>query len=161
MRLFRILLPILILSVIPYSQPLASENYNEQIYSITLFYETLNKKEAASVSDFFRLFARGNEAELELILRQQFPYLNWKGNWFGDEEALKYINDAYDHPERYQSRFLQCIKSTEPLFSSRQPNPQIESAPSLTRDFRKFTVISHDKKVIFEFSQDEAYIESI
>jgi hypothetical protein len=161
MRLLRILLPILILTVVLHNQPLASENYNEQISTITLFFKTLNKKEAANVSDFFRLFGRSNEAELELILRQQFVYLNWKGNWFDDEKALKYVNEVYNNPEKYQSRFLQCIKSTEPLFSSRNRNPRIESAPNVTKDFRRFTVISHEKKVFFEFSQDEPYIENI
>ncbi len=160
MIFLRILPIILILTLVSYSQPLAAENYNEQISTITLFYKTLNKKEA-SVSDFFRLFGRSNEAELELILRQQFVYLDWKGNWFNDEKALKYVNQVYNEPEKYQSRFLQCIKSTEPLFSSHILNPQIESVPNVTKDFRKFTVISHEKKLIFEFSQNEPYIENI
>ena len=117
MRFLTVLLSILILSLVSHGQPLAEENYNEQISTITLFYKTLNKKDA-SVSDFFSLFGRGNEAELELILRQQFVYLNWKGNWFDDEKALKYVNQVYNDPEKYQSRFLQCIKSIEPFFSS-------------------------------------------
>lgn len=161
MRLLRILLPILILTVVPHNQPLASENYDKQISTITLFYSTLNKKEPPSVSDFFKVFGRSNEAELQLILRQHFFYLDWKGDWLTDEKALKYVNEVYNDPEKYQSRFLQCIKSSELLFSSRNLNPQIESAPNVTKDFRRFTVISHNKKVFFEFSQDEPYIENI
>lgn len=163
MRLLRILITILILSVVPdsQSQTPASENYNEQLSTITLFYKTLTKNDAASVSDFLKLFGRGNKAELELILRQQFAYLNWKRNWFDDEKAFNYVNKVYNDPENYESRFLHCIKSTEPMLSTGKVNPQIEFPPHVTKDFKKFTVIRHGKKVIFEFSQDEPYIENI
>lgn len=151
---------ILIFAFLLFGESFASEDYNEQKSTITLFYETLNKEEP-SVSDFFRLFGKGNEAELELILRQQFVYLNWKGNWFDDEKALKYVNEVYSNPEKYKSRFLRCIKLTQPMFSSPKFNLQIESVPSVTKDFRRFAVVSHEKKVIFEFSQDEPYIENV
>jgi hypothetical protein len=161
MRLLRALLTILILTVVPYSQPCASENYNEQLSTITLFYKTLTKNEAASVSEFFKLFGEGNEAELELILRQEFPSLDWKRNWLDDEKAVVYVEKIYNDPHHHTSRFIKCIKTTIPMFSSGKFNLQIESPPNVTKAFRKFTVKAHGKKLIFEFSQDEPYIENI
>ncbi len=161
MRLLRTLLTILILTVVQHSQPFASENYDEQLSTITLFYKTLTKNEAASVSEFFKLFGEGNEAELELILRQEFRSLDWKRNWLDDEKAAAYVEKIYNDPQHHTSRFLKCIKAAIPMFSSGKVNPQIESPPNVTKDFRKFTVKTHGTKVIFEFSQDEPYIENI
>jgi hypothetical protein len=145
--------------ILPF-QAICLENYSGQKVTIVLFFDTL-KKPSPTVSDFFLLFSKHDESELELILRQKFPALNWKENWFNNKEALDYINDVYNNPQNYYSRFFQCIKKVEPTLFSDNFNYQIELPPKLMETFREFSVTTNTKKVVFQFSQDEPYIENI
>lgn len=121
----------------------------------------MDEKESPTVSDFFRIFGKGNESELQLILRKRFPSLDWKGNWFANQEAAQYINNVYNNPTEYPSIFLQCIKTTEPGLFAEGIQRQIEFPPKVSKDFRTFTITLDGKKVLFEFSQNEPYIENI
>jgi hypothetical protein len=161
MNFFRILLISLILVEIVFVQEVTSQDYAEQINSIILFYETLKKKPSPTVDDFFKLFGKDNEAELKLILRQEYSSLDWKGNWFDNQEELNYVNKVYKDPHHYPSRFLQCIKSAEPKVFFEKVKHQIEFPPEISKDFRAYAVTTQGKKLIFEFSQDERTIENI
>jgi hypothetical protein len=147
MSFLKIVLSAAILTIVLFLQASGSENYTNQVSTVILFYKTLTEKKSPSVSDFYQLFGRSNEAELELILRQQFPSLELKGNWLDDEEAITYVDKVRDNPQDYPSRFLQCLKSMEPRLFSDKVNRQIEIPPIITKDFRKFTVITAGRLV--------------
>jgi hypothetical protein len=140
------------------------ETYKEQLNKVILFYEILNKKEP-KVSDFFRLFGEDNEAELQLILRQDFPSLNLQDRyWDLKPDVADHIERIFTHADTYTSRFLECIKSEEPKLFADKIKRQIEFPPEIDGDFRRFIVRATNAKaakVIFEFSQNEPYIESI
>lgn len=140
------------------------ENYKEQLNKVILFYEILNKKEP-KVSDFFRLFGEDNEAELQLILRQDFPSLNLQDRyWDLNPNVADHIDRIFTHTDSYTSRFLECVKLEEPKLFAHKIKRRIEFPPEITRDFTRFTVSmtnAKETKVIFEFSQNELYIESI
>ena len=165
MKIFRIIIVLIFLSGFSTKFIAAedfSEDYKEQLNKIVLFYEILNKKEP-KVSDFFKLFGEDNEAELELILRQDFPSLNLQ-DWDLNQVAVDHVDKIFTNPDSYTSRFLECIKLEEPKLFTLTIKRRIEFPPEITRDFRKFTVSStnaKETKVIFEFSQNEPYIESI
>lgn len=152
---------LMLTTIVLLTQAYSSENYIKQMNTIILFYETLAKKGPPNVSDFFMLFSEHNEAELELILRQKFPSLDFKGNWFDDQQAKSYVDKVYNNPKLYPSLFLQCIKSVEPKLFADKVKRQIEFPPKISKDFRAFGVITHSKKVVFEFSQNETTIENI
>jgi len=139
----------------------ALENYGQQMATIISLYEILSGKKSPTVSDFFRIFGKGNEAELQLILRKRFPSLDWKGNWFANQEAANYINNVYSDPIQYPSLFLQCIKTAEPELFAVEFHGQIEFPPKVTKDFTTFSVTLGRKKILFEFSQNESKIENI
>jgi hypothetical protein len=161
MKYFSISLGVLFFLIVFQIQAVASENYIRQINTIILFYEMLTTKESPSVADFFKFFSEHNEAELELILRKEFPLLNFKGKWFDNQQAKGYVNKIYNNPELYSSLFLQCIKSDEPKLFADKVTRQIEFPPKINKDFKTFTVITYGNKVVFEFSQDEPTIENI
>jgi hypothetical protein len=161
MTVLKKLIIVLIMAIVIPGQLSASENYLNQISTVIGFHKALSETNSPTVSVFLKLFGKGNEAELELILRQRFPSLDWKGKWFDNKEAKTYVQKVYDNPQLYPSRFLQCIKSNEQIFFADKVKRQIEFPPEITKDFRRFTVITDGKKVIFEFSQDEPYIENI
>lgn len=167
MKIFRIIIVLIFLSGFSNKFIAAkdsSEDYKEQFNKIVLFYEILNKKEP-KVSDFFRLFGEDNEAELELILLQDFPSLNLQDRyWDLKPNVAEHIDKIFTHPDSYSSRFLECIKSEESKLFVEKIRRQIEFPPEINSDFRRFTVRATNAKttkVIFEFSQNEPYIESI
>jgi hypothetical protein len=158
--MLRLLLPCLMLILILPTRSLASERYIEQMQTIVLLYETLVQNKSPSVSAFLKLFGKGNEAELELILRQEFPSLDLKMNWSDNKEAVDYTEKVFNNPQNYPSRFLRCMKFAEPtLFDGAKWHLQFP--PDTTADFRKFTVLIRGKKIIIEFSQDEKTIENV
>jgi hypothetical protein len=161
MTILKKLVIVLIMTVVIPGQLSASENYLDQVSTVIAFHEALVERESPTVSVFFKLFGKGNEAELELILRQRFPSLDRKGKWFDNREAKTYVTKVYDNPQLYPSRFLQCLKSNRQILFADKIKRQIEFPPEIAKDFRRFTVITDGKKVIFEFSQDESYIENI
>ncbi len=138
----------------------ASDISYNQVTKILMFYEILSK-ETPSVKQFFQVFGETNEAELELILRQDFPYLDLKGKWFNDRKAKKYIDDVYKHPDHYTSKFLTCIRLINPLLFAEKRSRLVEFPPLLNKDFKRYSVWTDKEKVIFEFSQDEDTIENI
>lgn len=159
MKLVRIILVVMSL-LVPIRGGNASETYFKQIETILKFYETL-AAENPNVQQFFELFGRDNEAELELILKNKFPSLNLKGDWHENKEAEKYIKVVYEYPERFSSEFLYCLKSVKPKLFSQKIKRHIEFPPKINNDFRKFRVITNKEKVIFQFSQGEPFIENI
>jgi hypothetical protein len=154
-----LLASLILILILPWGA-LASEGYIEQIQTIVLLYETLTQNKSPSVSDFLKLFGKGNEAELKLILRQEFPSLDWKKNWSDNEEAVDYIEKVFNNPQDYSSRFLQCIKLAESTFFD-GAKWQLQFPPDITKDFRKFIVLIRGKRIIIEFSQDERTIENV
>lgn len=140
------------------------EDYTEQLNKVLLFYEILSKNEP-KVSDFIRLFGEDNEAELELILQQDFPSLNLQDRyWDLKPNVADHVDRIFTHADTYTSRFLECIKLEEPKLSAEKTKHQIEFPPEIHGDFRRFIVRATNAKatkVIFEFSQNEPYIESI
>ena len=140
------------------------ENYKEQLNKVILFYEILNMKEP-KVSDFFRLFGEDNEAELQLILLQDFPSLNLQDRyWDLKPNVADHVDKILTQADTYPSRFFECIKSQEAKLFTEKTKHQIEFPPDIEGDFRRFIVRANNSnatKVIFEFSQNEPYIESI
>lgn len=138
------------------------EDYKKQMSQIELFYKILQKK-APKISDFYLLFGRDNEAELESILRQEFPTLSME-EWDLNKKAVNYVDKVLSRPALHVSRFLRCLKMKEPeLFASKSVY-RIQTPPEVTKDFRRFTVRidnDHERNIVFEFSQTEPYIESI
>lgn len=139
-----------------------SEDYKEQLNKIDLFYEVLNKK-APKISDFFKLFGSDNESELELILRHDFPSLKLE-EWDLNKKAADHVSKIFARPTFHVSRFLKCLKVKEPAIFKTKAKYRVEMPPEVTNDFRRFTVSTDNdqkSKIIFEFSQNEPYIESI
>lgn len=158
MLLFRLLCIILLLNIS--GEVIASENYHRQAATVLMLYETL-ALESPSVEQFFHLFGKDNESELELILRQQFPTLNLKGNWFDNKEAKNYVDEIYKHPALYPSRFLSCFKSAMPKLFASKNKRLLEFPPSVTNDVKTFSVFSQGEKIIFEFSSNEQALDNI
>ncbi len=156
----KLLSAVLILALTFPTISLGSGKYINQIQTIVLFYETMLQNKPPTVSDFLKLFGKDNEAELEVILRQKFPTLDWKKNWSDNEEAVDYIEKVFNNPQNHTSMFLQCIKLAEPTFFA-GVKWQIEFPPEITKDFRKFSVLIRAKRIIIEFSQDERTIENV
>lgn len=139
----------------------ASEEFSYQGASILKFYEILSTENVPSVERFFELFGRDNEAELEMILLKKFPVLDPKSNWYDNKEAKRYIDKVYNAPEHYPSQFLNCIKTAESTLFYKSEKRLLEFPPRAKEDFKLFTVLISDKKVMFEFSQNENTIENI
>lgn len=159
MRLIKILFILFFLTTL-LGQGNASEVFPRQVTTVLMFYETL-ATETATVQQFFELFSEHDEAELEIILRQKFPSLDPKGNWFNNQEAKKYVDEIYKHPDRFPSKFLHCIKTVESLLFASRVNRLLEFPPKTTKDFRTFSVLTRDKLVQFVFLHDEHTIENI
>jgi hypothetical protein len=139
----------------------ASETNANQVQAIIKFYEIMAKKEPPSVADYFGLFGKDNEAELEMNLRQKFPSLPVTGKWFENQEASKYINNIYKHPESHPSLFLERLRSIESELFNGTTKHLIEFPPNIKNDLRKYKVIHRGKELTFEFSQNDIYIENI
>ncbi|MDO8446575.1 MAG: hypothetical protein Q7T53_10820 [Deltaproteobacteria bacterium] len=160
-----------------------SEVYYKQVATVLKFYDVLSNKESQTVRDFFELFGKHNEAELELGLSQDYQSFKteerniikeWRKKkkdrsyaevvekiWHDNPEAKKYADDIYEQPDRYLSRFLKCIRSVEPLLFSQKTTRTLEFPPRQIgdplkyNDFIQYYVWTSAKKVIFEFSPDE------
>lgn len=140
---------------------MASAEFSYQGTSVLKFYEILSSEKVPSVKHFFELFGRDNEAELELILLKKFPFLDSKSNWYDNEEAKRYIDKIYNTPDQYPSEFLNCIISAGSSLFYKNGKRLLEFPPITKEDFKIFTVLINNKKVAFEFSQDENTIENI
>lgn len=138
----------------------ASDISSRQVDTILNFYKFLATKKP-TVKQFQALFGQHNEAELELILAQKFPSLNIEGNWFENDQASRYVDMVDKNPEKYPSRFFYCIRSVEPKLFSRNVKYKIDSQPNSSNSFREYSVVTDGEKVIFQFSQNEPYIENI
>lgn len=132
-----------------------------QVNAILKFYQKVTSDTQPSASDFFELFGRDNESELELILRQSFPKLNPKENWFSDQKASEYVSKVYSNPIQYPSRFMKCLRDSRPDLFLNHTKRQIKFSPEITGDFRNFKVITSEKILIFQFSKEENLIENI
>lgn len=138
------------------------EGYQHQMKKIELLFSVLSKK-APKISDFFQLFGRDNEAELEMILRQDFPSLELT-EWDLNKKAVKHVDSIMARPASHVSRFLNCLKVKAPDIFKPKVKYRIQTPPEFTDNFRRFTVsITNDQetKIIFEFSQNESTIENI
>jgi hypothetical protein len=138
----------------------ASDNSDRQIAKIKLFFKVISK-DRPTAKQFFRLFGNSNEAEMELIIRQDYPKLDIKENWFDDQKAKKAVDDVYKYPERYSSRFLRCLKAIGAASFTDKTKKVIELPPSRNSNFIRYTVGSGQNKLVFEFSQSEQAIENI
>jgi hypothetical protein len=161
MKSSEILLAVLMLIFTLPARILASDSYAEQMATVVLFYEVLSTKQTPSVSDFFAVFGKDNEAELELILSDKFPFLDTKKKWFDNQDALKYVNKIYNEPDQYPSRFFGCIKVAEPKFFAEKLKRCIEFPPNTTIAMKSFNVITDGKKVVIQFSEDNRTIENL
>jgi hypothetical protein len=163
-RLSIIILMLLILST---TRVFASADYAEQVRTIVVFYELLTGESEPTVANFNAILGRDNEAELELILKQKFPEVDWKGKWDANKEALDYVKQIDANPEQYESRFLKCLRSSEPRLFSNRAKRQIEFPPRILEDpekhvhFVEFKVLTKGKAVIFQFVPEDKTIENV
>jgi hypothetical protein len=134
---------------------------SKQVATIVEFLELLGADTQPKTSDFFRFFGRENESELELILKQQFPKLSINQIWFSDQEALEYVNRVYDNPSQHVSRFMECLRKTNPELFLCKTKHKIEYFKERSEDFKKFKVTNSGKTMIFQFSGRESLIDNI
>ncbi|TAN43223.1 MAG: hypothetical protein EPN22_10365 [Nitrospirae bacterium] len=160
MTKFKMIVLSVSLVIVLFSGICTAEKYLQQESAIVVFCDTL-KKTSPTVYDYFMLFGKQDESELELILRQRYPSLDWKGNWFHNKKASDYVKNVYSKPQNYPSRFLRCIKLSHPDLSSKSNKLKIDRSPKILDDFKEFNVMVGGKKLIFQFSQDDPYIENI
>lgn len=137
----------------------ASQSYVHQGTTVLLFYETVLEKEAPSVADFIALFGPNNESELNLILHQKFP--DTAESWTSDEEAIKYTEKVYKQPDEFPSLFLRCVQINSKRLFLNTKKLHLVYPPDTLEDFKRFTVLANNHKVIFVFSQNETTIENI
>ncbi len=167
MRFLRMLPILVLLGGYSPSETFALADYSEQVRTIILFYEVLAEKPEPTVADFNAVFGKENKAELELILRQKFPAVDWKGKWDENKEILDYVTKVDGNPDQYPSRFLKCLKSNEPKLFGAESKRQVEFPPKIINDrkerkfFTEFSVITNGKRVVFQFVPDENTIENI
>ena len=136
-----------------------SEVNYKQVDTIFLFFETMNNKQIPTVSDFNKLFGENNEAELELILEQKYPDL--QGQWMNNKKIIKYTKAVSEQPRKYPSRFLMLIRNSVPEIFSKKSKRRLEFPPEITKDFKKYSIITDESRVVFIFSRDECTIEDI
>lgn len=162
-RVIRSVFVVSILAMLSVAQALEKDNsgMSKQVATIVTFCEKINSDTQATAADFFILFGKENESELELILRQRFSDLNVSGNWFSNPEALGYVNKVYDNPNQYPSRFMECLRKVEPELFLNKAKWQIQFPPEITKDFKNFTVTVSGKTIVFQFSKEESLIENV
>lgn len=137
--------------------PAAPESYTRQLATVVAFYEMLTHKQVPTVADFRSFFGENDESETDITLRQEFGSIE-SGATAG---AINYVNERLNNPQRYPSRFLHCIQTVRPDLFAAPRTRRIEFPPESRQDFRRFKVWTADKVVVFEFSQDEPFIEMI
>ena len=163
MRVIRSVFVVSILATFSLAQALEKDNsgMDKQVATIVTFCEKITSDTQPTAADFFMLFGKENESELELILRQRFSDLNINGNWFSNPEALDYVNKVYDNPNRYPSRFMECLRKVEPELFLNKAKRQIQFPPEITKDFKNFSVTVSGKTIVFQFSKEEGLIENV
>lgn len=137
------------------------DNNKAQVTTIMSLCKILARNNPMTVQDFFNIFGKDNEAELELLLKAKFPSVDYKGDWSKNKEVLVYPNAVYNDPLKFRSMFLECLKIAEPKLFNSEIRCEVCLPPSIIDDLTRYTVIIRSQKVIFEFSQDESYIENI
>lgn len=151
---------ILMIIIVFSLQSYADTSYN-QVVKVLLFYDLITVEENPNIKHFFELFGRDNEAELELFLRLNFPELDITVNWFDNQEAKKNIDELYRNPEKHLSKFLECIKLLEPKLFSKRLTRMIEFPPKESKGFQIYRVLTGNKIVSFQFSQNEDVLDDI
>lgn len=151
----------------PHARPRASVQsrvvghpQHQQVATIVAFYEIMSGNEVPTVADFQALFGQDNEGEVRILLREKFP--NLRDDQVPDPVAVAYVNERINHPHDHPSRFLQCIKSQELALFTKKIVRQIQFPPESLLDLRRYKVTTGDgTTVVFEFSQNEPFIETI
>ncbi len=131
-----------------------------QFATILKFYDVLAEPRDPTVADFESLFGTSNEAEVGLIIRQDFPSVP------ADEarhraDVVQHVNDLLSDGNSHPSRFLRCLKAIAPIPSARRAKRMLQIPPETTTDFRRFRVMSGKEMIVFEFSQNEPFIENV
>jgi hypothetical protein len=132
-----------------------------QVTTIISLCKILEQERPPTVADFFSVFGKDNKAELELLLRNRFPFVDYKRDWSKNRKVLAYVNEVYNEPIEFRSLFLGCMKIVEPKVFTSGMRCEVSFPPVVINDLKKYTVIIGNQKVIFEYSQEESYIENI
>lgn len=137
----------------------------QQFAKIGLFLEMLTQPEAPSVQRFEEIFGPNNEAEVAVIVRQEFPWWDRPAT-LGDHaddaraSAIAYINERINNPTKYRSRFLSCLKKLYPnLVGPRRW--AVVYPPERTEHYRRFHASSAGVVLVFKFPDDEEWVEDV
>lgn len=125
------------------------------------FYQVLLQSREPTVVEYRKVFGPHDESELELVLQTVFGIDPTDPEWDEREDVLMYLEKLDEGPERTPSLFWKCLRLHRKKFLVDSPNVKIDLFPARAGDFIYHTVTAGERRIVFEFSNGEHFIESI
>ena len=125
------------------------------------FYKNMQGCKQHKISDYYDLFGKNNEAELEMILRKRFKSQNNREELNRNNDIVNQVNAVLNNPTKYDSEFLKLLCTSNVLSLNKNIERSIVFPIQETKDFIQVKVLEGNKKIIFEFSRGESSIENI
>ncbi len=132
----------------------------KQVKTINLFFKVLSKTSVQKYSDLVTLFGHHGDHEYGVLIGF-FPQIDFsKVEWSNLPPEVREFLKKYTPPQEKKSRYLQCIKFSEPDKFEDNLKIDIQLPPKFIGSYndREFTVTRGDRTYMFQFDSDETMI---